>query len=115
MCIRDSNTTVSSGTSLVYTLSATNSSTYTITNATLSINLQNALAYSNIVNTYGGTNQNGVVGYRLGSMLPNQTQTEIVTTKVKSPISSNSISSSDPNYLAQKMITSFGNSVIVFV
>jgi hypothetical protein len=108
-------TTVSAGSSLVYTLSATNESSHKIANQTIDINLQNALAYSNITDTYGGVNQSGVVSYKLSSVLPGQTQTEIITTQVKSPIPSSSISINDPNYLAQKMITSFGNSVVIFV
>jgi hypothetical protein len=109
------NTTVSSGNSLVYTLSVTNHSAYKITNFKININLQNALAYSNLVNTYGGSNQNGIVSYKINSVIPGQTQTEILTTKIKSRIPDNSISANDPNYFAQKMITSFGNSVVVFV
>ena len=108
-------TTLPSGNSLVYTLSATNVSTYKISSSTISINLQNALAYSALVNTYGGKNQNGIVSYKLSLMLPKQTQTEIITTKIKSPLPSSSISGSDPNYLDQKMITTFGNSVVVYV
>jgi len=108
-------TTVSAGNSLVYTLAASNQSIYKLANVIVSINLQNALAYSNIVNTYGGINQSGIVSYKLSLVFPHQTQTEIITTRVKSPIPNKSISANDPNYLAQKMITSFGNSVVVLV
>ena len=47
--------------------------------------------------------------------MPFQTQTEIITLKIKSPIPDQSTSLSDPNFYAQKMIVSFGNSVTINV
>ena len=109
------NTTQPSKASIIYTLSVSNKSKYKISKFSFSINLQNALAYSNLLNTYGGKNINGSVAYSLSSIMPFQTQTEIITLKIKSPIPNHSTSLSDPNFYAQKMIVSFGNSVTINV
>jgi hypothetical protein len=109
------NATVSSGDILAYTLLADNMSRNEISDFKLSINFDNALAYSKLKNSYGGAVNNGIVSYFISSIAPNQTQTEEITTIVKSPLPSNSISTSDGNYFNQKMITSFGNTVVVSV
>ncbi|HEY5267928.1 MAG TPA: hypothetical protein VII94_02245, partial [Candidatus Saccharimonadales bacterium] len=48
------NSTVFPGDRLAYTLSIVNPSKYKVLDFTLSVNLQNALAYSSIINSYGG-------------------------------------------------------------
>jgi len=109
------NTTQSSGRTIIYTLSATNKSIYKISQFNIAINLQNALAYSDVANTYGGIIKTNVVYYKLDSTLPSQTQTEIITVKIKTPVPDNSMSVTDPNYYAQKMIVSFGNTVVIYI
>jgi len=109
------NSTVSSGDTLAYTLSATNISGKRINNYVLKVNMNNALAYSNLENSYGGSLADGIVSYPVKSIDPNQAQTEEITTRIKSPLPNNSVSSSDPNYFDQKMITSFGNTIIISV
>lgn len=109
------NATVSAGNILAYTLSATNTLDKNVSNFRLSVDFNNALAYSNLVSSYGGQVKNGIVSYTISSIGPGQTQTEEITTKIKSPIASNSISQTDNNYFDQKMVTSFGNTVVVSV
>ena len=77
--------------------------------------MQNALAYSDVANTYGGIIKTNVVYYKLDSTLPSQTQNEIITVKIKTPVPDNSMSVTDPNYYAQKMIVSFGNTLVIYI
>ena len=77
--------------------------------------MSNALAYSKLVDTYGGTISNGTISYALKQLTPNQTQTEEIITRIKSPIPTNSEDINDPSYFNQKMVVSFGNTLTISV
>lgn len=108
-------TTVSAGDNIVYTLSVTNESTYSIHNLIIRVNLSDALVYSNLVNSYGGTDKNSVITYSIVQLKPNQSESEIIMTKIKSPIPNNSISSKNKNYSHYAMVVTFGNTVTVYL
>ncbi len=107
--------TVSSNDLVAYTLLVGNVSRYNLAHFKISVNVSNALAYSKLVDTYGGTISNGTISYALKQLAPNQTQTEEIITRIKSPIPTSSVDINDPSYFNQKMVVSFGNTLTISV
>lgn len=107
------NSTVSAGDIIAYTILAKNISSQKISSLRLSVNFSNALAYSTLIDTYGGSFRNGIVSYTVKNMASNQSISEEITFKIDPSSFRNPVSSSDPNYDNGKMITTFGNTITI--
>ncbi|HUC95774.1 MAG TPA: hypothetical protein VMR76_02330 [Candidatus Saccharimonadia bacterium] len=106
---------VSAGDNLIYTLLIRNASSLTIKSYSFNINFSNAFAYSYLLNSYGGIEKNDNIAYKLVALKPHEALTKEISTVVRNNISAQSISASDSNYYALKMITTFGNTLYVGV
>jgi hypothetical protein len=107
------NSTAYPNNTLIYTMATTNNANFEINNYKMTINIANSLAYSKILNSYGGHLSNGDIIYLPQNIKAKQTTTEEFALLIKNPVSNLSVSASDRNFFNLKMITSFGNVVNV--
>lgn len=113
--ISDANgTTAKAGDVLTYTLTTTNKGKITLADYVVNENISDVLDYANVTDLAGGTkNQSNIVSWPAKDIAPNKTITVTFSVRVKDPIPSTPVSSSDGGHFDLTMTNVYGNTVSV--
>lgn len=111
--ITDANgTTAQAGDVIEYTLSVTNSGKVTVPKFTIKENMNDVLEYANITDLHGGQlDRDNFIFWPSVDVKPGQVIEKQITVKVKSPIPSTPVSTSDPGSFNLIMSNVYGDSV----
>jgi len=109
------NTTANAGDTLTYTLSAKNTGKAAVSKFVIQENISDVLDYATVTDLHGGSldNQTHIVTYPAQDIKAGATATEQITVKVKDPIPSTPVSSSDPGHFDMVMTNVYGNTINV--
>jgi len=107
------NTTAKPSDVIEYTLSVENISSVSIKFG-IQENLSDVLDYADIVNLNGGTvDKNGLASWPLQNIAGKSTVLQKITVRVKDPLPTTPVSSSDPGHFDLKMTNLFGDTVTI--
>ncbi len=107
-------TTANPGDIILYTLSATNNGSNTVTNYIFQDNLGYVLDYSKITDTFGGTiDSSNNISWPAEDIPAGKTVSKQFKVTVDNPIPQTPTSTSDPNYFNLKMSNTFGNTITI--
>lgn len=108
------NTTAAAGDTLTYTLTTTNRGKIDIKKYSVNENITDVLDYADIVDLHGGTkNDDNIVTWPQADIKADKSITVSFTVRVKNPIPSTPVSSSDPGHFDLTMTNVYGNTVSV--
>lgn len=101
------------GDTIVYTLSTQNSGkNETVKGYVIQENLIDIMQYADIINLSGGTkDEQGIVSWPAVDIKPGQTINTTFTIRIKNPIPSTPVSTSDPGSFDMKLTNIYGNKV----
>lgn len=109
--------TAQPGDTIVYTLNAKNDGKATIKAFIMQENLSDVLDYATVVDLHGGTinTLTGEVTWAATDIKAGATLSNQITVKVKDPIPSTPVSTSDPSHFDLVMVNVYGNSITINV
>jgi uncharacterized repeat protein (TIGR01451 family) len=104
-------TTANAGDTLTYTLTVKNTGKVTVPKFVIQENISDVLDYATVVDLHGGTlnSTTNMVAYAAQDIKAGVTATEQITVKVKDPIPTTPVSSSDPGHFDMTMTNVYGN------
>ena len=113
--IADANgTTANSNDVIKYTLTTKNSGNVAIKNYVVTENISDVLDYATVVDLHGGTiDANNIVTWPAKTLDGSQEFKNLITVKIKDPIPSTPISSSDPGHFDNKLTNVYGNTISI--
>lgn len=102
------------GDEIVYTLSAKNTGRVTVNGFVVEENISDVLDYATLTNPQGGKlGSNNVIKWDESSIKPGETVERKFTVKIKNPIPTTPVSTSDPGHFDGKLTNVYGNTVTI--
>ncbi len=111
------NKTAQPGDTIIYTLYAKNGGKADVKGYVMQENLSDVLDYATVVDLHTGTINavTGEVTWAATDIKAGATLSHQITVKVKNPIPSTPVSTSDPSHFDLAMVNVYGNSITIFV
>lgn len=102
------------GDEIVYTLSAKNTGKVTVNGFVIEENISDVLDYATLTNPQGGKlGSNSMLRWDESSIKPGETVQRKFTVKIKNPIPTTPVSTSDPGHFDGKLTNVYGNTVTI--
>jgi uncharacterized repeat protein (TIGR01451 family) len=112
--ITDANgTTANPGDTIVYTMYAKNTGKVTVPKFVIQEDISDVLDYADVVDLHGGklNDSTKMVTWAAQNIPANQTASEQITVKIKDPLPSTPVSTSDPGHYDDTMTNVYGNAI----
>jgi uncharacterized repeat protein (TIGR01451 family) len=109
------NKTAQAGDTIIYVLNAKNQGKADVTGFVMQENLNDVMDYADLVDLHGGTltKETGMVSWPATDIKAGATLSNSITVKVKNPIPSTPVSTSDPSHFDLVMVNVYGNSITI--